>query len=66
MSLCVCVCVCAQVHQTVPVTTELADTQPLSLQAPSFALPSVRATDGSGRTHETIGVRDTALGSSDL
>ena len=33
-SVCVCVCVCVHMHQTVPVTTELADTQPLSLQTP--------------------------------
>ena len=34
----VCVCVCVCLHQTVPVTSGLADTQPLSLQ-PRFLHP---------------------------
>ena len=41
VSPCVWVCVCVRVrmHQTVPATTELADTQPLSLQPPPLLRP---------------------------
>ena len=35
---CMCLCVCVCLHQTVPVTSGLADTQPLSLQ-PRFLHP---------------------------